>query len=375
MADSLWLFVAKARGGEYWVGNAACEIDSITIGDLTWPLTLAQAANQPASYVLDPCSAWIHYPQAELSKHHRWPVLRPMFDIVGKALLSPMHALICGARLPQTVTIANKLISTNLFPDWQTNDLAKLKDQLVERFPNRPLMLRNVCPALHPMTFQALREQGWRLIPARIVYLCDTTAPGLWKHNHIKKDLKLMHDKQVDIITPLQLQRQHAGQLRQLFRDLFILKHSVLNPDFTPAFFEMCLETGFLELFALRYQNRLVGVLGLYDFLDPQTGHRWLTTPLIGYDTHLPVELGLYRRLMALLLSQAAERGAQLHYSSGAGSFKRVRGGRPHLEYSAVYARHLPPLASASLDTFTTIMNVCAPNLLHRAENLSSTGH
>jgi hypothetical protein len=141
---------------------------------------------------------------------------------------------------------------------------------------------------------------------------------------------------------------------------LFIDKHSQLNPDFTPAFFEFCLESGFLDLYALRYQGEVVGVLGLY------ARNGWLTTPLIGYDTTLPQALGLYRRLMALLYRQAGERQLQLHLSSGADAFKRARGGLGHFEYTAIYADHLPRCRQLALAAFARTMNTLAPRALAR---------
>lgn len=67
-----------------------------------------------------------------------------------------------------------------------------------------------------------------------------------------------------------------------------------------------------------------------------------MTTPLFGYDTALPQELGLYRMLSAALLKLARENGHLLHESSGAAQFKRNRGARADIEYSAVFCAHLP---------------------------------
>ena len=71
-----------------------------------------------------------------------------------------------------------------------------------------------------------------------------------------------------------------------------------------------------------------------------RNGH--MTTPLFGYDTGLPPALGLYRMLSMVTYREARERQLLLNQSSGAGNFKRTRGGRPNVEYSVVYERHLP---------------------------------
>jgi hypothetical protein len=50
----------------------------------------------------------------------------------------------------------------------------------------------------------------------------------------------------------------------------------------------------------------------------------------------------LYRLLMAAVFELAAASGQRINLSAGAAQFKRLRGGIASIEYSAVYARHLP---------------------------------
>ena len=67
-----------------------------------------------------------------------------------------------------------------------------------------------------------------------------------------------------------------------------------------------------------------------------------MTTPLLGYDTSAPEEAGLYRTLTIMISRVARERGLLLNCSGGVGDFKRKRGAVTHIEYNAVYTRHLP---------------------------------
>jgi hypothetical protein len=46
--------------------------------------------------------------------------------------------------------------------------------------------------------------------------------------------------------------------------------------------------------------------------------------------------------LMGTVFERAIETGQRLNLSAGAPEFKRLRGGRAEIEYSAVYSRHLP---------------------------------
>ena len=67
-----------------------------------------------------------------------------------------------------------------------------------------------------------------------------------------------------------------------------------------------------------------------------------MTASLIGYDLTLPLELGLYRMSVALMISEAAKRKMLLQLSAGAGEFKMLRGAVRVQEYDAVYDAHLP---------------------------------
>lgn len=359
-ADGLWLADAVRHGGAHWVANARCEIQAVELGQSAIPVSALNRSAGDESYVASPRSAWHRYAIGE--GRRRMP---PAWQGVGEGALrvagAPLSALIAASGLDHAAIIDNWLLSTNLHAQHPPAAWHEMTDNLVLMHPSRPLMLRNVCDAVTPGLPAVLQDLGYRLIPARLIYLAEPRQAALWRHNHVKTDQRLLASPGVELLNPGQIAAAELKGLRDCFRSLFIDKHSVLNPDFTPAFFTFCRETRFLSLFALRHAGRIAGVLGVY------ARHGWLTTPLIGYDTTLPAELGLYRRLMALLLHEAREQKCRLHYSAGAGSFKRVRGGEPHLEYAAVYARHLPDLQRAALGAFAAIVNRVAPKALRRA--------
>ncbi|WP_394781248.1 hypothetical protein [Undibacterium sp.] len=372
LADALWLLVARARGGTHWLANADCAVHSLEIDHGAQPVTLLQtthASTGAQTYVASPSSTWVSYPQHEILRR-----LPSGLGLIGKAvtacMLSPLAMLVKGGKLDQAAIFGNKLISTNLYPDWEHSQLQQLHQQLADTYPQRPLMLRNICPQVNPSLAASLEQLGWQMVPSRIVYLCDPAQASVGKRNHVKQDKKLLAGSDMELLTPQQIQASDLPAMRQVFRSLFIDKHSSLNPDFTPAFFEMCHESNFLDLYALRYQEKIVGAVGLYEHYDKYGDRNWLTTPLIGYDQSLPQELGIYRRLMSLLLQQAQQRQASLHYSSGAGQFKRARGGVAHMEFTAIYNRHLPKLARSCNETFAKLMQNYAPAILKKADSL-----
>lgn len=383
IADALWLMMAKARGGEHWLANAQCEVQSIQIAchDLTsstlcLPICLPLPSSALQSYVLSPRSAWIDYAKDEAIRHlNQTSLTNSILGQIGLRLatqlfsfcaITPLRILLQQAALQHAAVVGNHLISTNLYPEISHLHTSGLLDQLIAQYPDRPIVMRNICPEVNPQWCQQLQAEQWNFIPARMVYLCEPKDNQVWKHHHVKRDAKLLLQSEVKVLSHEQIQAEDLPQLRALFRQLFIDKHSSLNPDFTPAFFELCLENHFLDLYALRWQEKLVGVIGIYE--DSQ--HTWITTPLIGYDCHLPQSLGLYRRLMAILLQQAQIRQTRLHYSAGASQFKRARGGIAALEYTAVYSRHLPNRTAISNQVFAQLMQKTVPAILKKADGL-----
>ena len=358
-AEALWLQMASMMGGKYWLANGECDVKLINIEDKFFPVCIPQQSEQAQTYVLSLQSAWIDYAKVEATKHCAAGLL-PLLTFIVNITLSPLLFLLQGSRLHKSVILANHLISTNLYTDWDEKTVSNFTEKLSTEYKNRALTLRNICPEINPRLTEALRKNGWYLVPARMIYLCNPADINVWKHNHIKQDAKLLASKNLQIVEPNNLTRNDLTELRTLFRQLFIDKHSHLNPDFTPAFFELCLENNFLDLYAIRYLGRLVGVIGIYH----NTETNWITTPLIGYDTNLPSSLGIYRCLMALLLRQAKQRNAQLHYSSGAKKFKQTRGGQEHLEYTAIYTKHLPFFNRLSSKAFSKILQLSLPKLL-----------
>jgi hypothetical protein len=89
-----------------------------------------------------------------------------------------------------------------------------------------------------------------------------------------------------------------------------------------------------------------------------------LTTPIVGYDTARPAKQGLYRIASILFTQMADEMGARLNGSAGAADFKRIRGAHAVIEYSALFANHLPWGRRAVVAAQSWVLNRLAVPLL-----------
>lgn len=283
------------------------------------------------SYVALPHTAYALYAKAELRLigiGAAAPVLGLLADAVGLALRA--------ARINRIVHLDNWLVSTNLHGDWSGDGLREIRDCLTQQFPDHVLAIRSLeswsCAAL----LERCREERWRLLPSRQIYVTDDLARDWRPRRDTRQDAKLLAQAPYRLDPLDQLAPGDAARIAELYRLLYLDRYSSLNPAFTARYIELTHRTGLLRYRGLRdAENRLVVVVGCW------IRNGILTTPIVGYDTALPLSAGLYRMACLLLGRMALQRGARLNSSAGAASFKRNRGARPVIEYSAFFVEHL----------------------------------
>lgn len=314
------------------------------------------------SYVCSPYTAYISYAKDELGLlNHR------LLESLLAMLIRAAGGFLKAARINRTLSLNNWLVSTNLLPDWDLTQLKSATESLSNAYPDHSLSIRSLNETHHGNLMTELAHQGWLLIPARQVYLFDPEqVQKWWKRSHTKKDQALLRKVEaaktsLQRIFPEQLRPDDFEQIHQCFHQLFIEKHSDYNPQFSAEYLYWLHRHGMLEFHSFKDDTgRIVASIGL--FVQQNT----ITTPIVGYDTALPKSLGLYRLLMAVLLKETYERGQPMNLSSGAGSFKRARGGSPTLEYTAFYCTHLPWFRRLLLKGFSALMNRFAPSLFDK---------
>ena len=194
--------------------------------------------------------------------------------------------------------------------------------------------------SLNPMTdlpgLDALRANGYRLVPSRRVYLLDTRNQRYLEHRDVRRDLGKLRKTQYSIVDIPEDIAPHVARMAALYRDLYLGKHSPLNPQYNADFFALTLKDGFLTYRAFVEDGRIDAFVSYF------VKDGLMTASLLGYDLNRPRRLGLYRLAFALLIDEAAQRKVLLNMSAGAGDFKMLRGAVPVQECDAVYDRHLP---------------------------------
>ena len=311
-----------------FVANLATEIDMLH----GVPLTINHGGDRGNAWVCSPLTTYSDYAREECRRY-----LHPTLAMPVAAMCRACGYLMRRARIDRAVTVNNWLLSTNLYPPLQKAQAEQLVDTVLQRWPDHAIWFRSLNGAQNADWLAFLRERGFALIPSRQVYFFNAGFAGDKRSADLKRDMKLLQTTPLRRVAPGDFTEADCPRIAALYAHLYLDKYSTLNPQYTPAFFSSWMQGGLVQFHGFRdAEGVLQGVVGLFR----QNGT--ITAPVVGYNTALPVKLGLYRLLMACVLEQATLAHSAVNLSAGAAHFKRLRGGRPLIEYSAVLVRHLP---------------------------------
>jgi hypothetical protein len=316
------------------IANLVTEVGQIDIAGRSYPVTLNSRGVQGNCYICSPVTAYIDYALDETRNFAAHPALTRAV----RALIHAAAPLVRGSGLDHQVQINNWLFSTNPVPTLDRAAAAELRDRLTEDHPGRALVLRSLNETADHATILALRAEGFRMLPARQIYLFGADRAEARPSANMKRDrLSLAR-------TPYQLVENDGfgdadyTRCADLYDLLYIRKYTPLNPRYTALYVRQMHQSGLIQLRGLRdpADGGLVAVTGIF------VNGRTLTQPIVGYDTHRPLRDGLYRMVMAMAQDHALENRLFFNMSAGAASFKRHRLADPVIEYSAVFVDHLP---------------------------------
>jgi len=318
-----------------------------------WPLTVSSRAVGNA-YACSLHTHYVEYPRAEARQ------LRSRLErALATGAFAALDPLLRAAGIDRHVQWSSWLLSTNLHPRGVCEAVGPVTRILAERFPDHAIALRCVDPRTHPHLTDALRDEGYALVAARQIWYFDGAQASFAHRSDVKRDSKLLAAMQEYTCCDVgELSTDDLERMTQLYRSVYLDRHTHFNTAYGEQFLRLGVSAGWLRAKALRHSSgRIDGVFARFD------GECSVSVPFIGYDTRLPVDLGLYRALFAALLRDVAAEGALLNYSSGAGDFKRRRGGEMTVEYNAIYARHLSHGRRAALLGLCRVIDSAAGKL------------
>ena len=328
------------------ISNLSTEVGLRQIGRHLLPVTI-NSGPHPTCYLCCPSVAYIDYARDELRHFAEHLMLSGMLD----GLLKLGYPLIRAAGLDRQVQINNWLLATNPIPDVARDALQAATQAIAREHPGHAVIWRSLNDFSDREAMRIFRDAGYRMYPARQIYMfdCRDAEPRLGRDE--KRDRALLDEAGLALVAPEEFRDDDFGRAQLLYRHLYLEKYTWLNPQYTAAFMKAAHAGGILEFRGLREADgQLAGVIAFFD------SGRTMTAPVVGYDATLPQDTGLYRMLMALALKRARDRKMLFNMSAGAAAFKRNRGGIAALEYSAIYNAHLAATARMAASVVRTIL-------------------
>ncbi|MBS2039210.1 hypothetical protein JST97_29775 [bacterium] len=315
-----------------------------------WPITINEGEYDNA-YTASFYNTYITYLAKELG-----PLPGPA-RLGLRALLKLLGAGFRFCQVNKMVQLNNWLLSTNPVPP----EFPQRWPQLVQRFPGHALVFRSLNEGFHQPLLERFASEGWQLLPSRLIYRFDGRKADFLRKHDLRRDRRLLEDGRFQWLGHELFEAGHWGQVSELYNELYRGKYPTENPAFTGEFFKLCAERlGWRILLLQDSAGQSLGVTGWW------LRHQQLIGTVVGYRLGLPREWGLYRRLMTRVLLEAAEQGRWLNMSSGAGAFKRSRGGLATMEYMAIYHRHLSPIRRLPFLLLGRLLGPWAMALLRR---------
>jgi hypothetical protein len=318
------------HGATFYIENTNVSIQALIIDGKIFPLAINPGTSH-TSYVCSPYAHYLSYSSEEFSKRHS---LLPV--AMFRALALPFGALLRSTSIDRVVFINNWLFSTNPSPELSCEHIRAATHEVLREYPDFAIVFRSVNSLLDQSLSESLLANDYRLVRSRRVYVLDGAKKRHLAHYNCHADLKFLKRSPYGVVTGHEMLEKNASRMADLYRALYLSKHSRLNPHLNSEFFLLTLKENVFTFMGLEKDGRIDGFVTYFVQGDRMTG------AVLGYELGLPQNVGLYRLLMAMLISEAGQRGLQLNLSAGVGHFKMLRGAVPVEEYDAVYDRHLP---------------------------------
>lgn len=304
---------------ERWMRNASAELQWLGQPSLAVAVTVSHTPRTPnTSYLTSLRSGWFDYAAQELqatSWWAAWGVLR-------------LGTCARWLGLDRLVLVGNWPVSTNVRDVSSCVELSDVCTRVMTQHPNAFVGVRNLQTHKHADLMATLRGMGFVALPARVVYEFDLREGLARKPSHLSRDHSARKRSGLKMSIIQHASPQTSRRLAALYTRIYLDKHSQLNAQYTPEFFEDMLNAQVMRALLLTHINgSIMAFAMLYQVGDT------LTVPALGYATDSEID-GLYRLLFSAIHEHTQTHALLLNYSSGAGDFKRKRGGVPHLEYT-----------------------------------------
>jgi hypothetical protein len=315
-----------------YIRNVQTEVKILAIDHLLIPFTINHQEYEN-SYVCSPYNHYITYAKEEVSM-----LKKPLLEKALKVVIDIVGLVTKLVKINQVIYLNNWLISTNLSPSLNENQIERIKNKLLTLYPNHLLGYRSMNECLNKEMIGTFETSGFLKLPSRFVYISTPEVLERAKkkvRNTLRRDQQLLNNPSVEVIGHEDFTREDLQKAGNLYRQLYLDKYSYHNPQFTEEYIKKTHETHSLHYMGVKVDGVLEGVMA------SKIINGVMANPIVGYNTALPLELGLYRMIRFLALQESIKHQRYYHQSAGVGRYKYDRGALGFPEYTMIYCNHL----------------------------------
>jgi hypothetical protein len=290
------------------------------------PTTQTRSGVIRQAWICSPWTAFGPYGFDEAAK------IRTGWSRLGARAGSIASSAALAAALPdRCFQVRNFMFSTPIHPPRQQGmDLAIHMQSLAET-SGVPVLCRGLAQGWRAEEIRDAKSEGLLAVPTRVVWLFDGARRSFLDRHNTRMDLTLARKaRPLRLTDPSAVEPWVWERFADLYAQLYLEKHNRLNPAYTANFMKLAAISGLIEFLVFPSAEGT----GFDAFVGLFSGAGQSTCPLVGVETREQKPRGLYRMCCALCFGLAATREHQLNFSSGAGQFKRLRGGEQSVEYA-----------------------------------------
>jgi hypothetical protein len=348
--DALWRPLVE-HGSQWCASNVRATAQWLEVRGARWRIAVTQPVSHN-SYVVSATGQYLYYAREEI---RRLP--SSLSRSTARAALLPMAPIL--RRIDPVVMLDALPLSTVLHQTRSREQWEHALQATRNAYPGVPILVRSLDHVVSRDTLALLTDVGCCKLPSRLVFHQDPRRNDFWRVRNVRNDVALAHHQPLQART---LVVDDSARIAELYWQLYGEKHSQLNPQYSPEWLAHGIRAGVLRGEGLMHDGRLVAAYLSYSVESV------MTNPVFGYDTALPQQLGLYRRLSLLTMQAAKRDNVRLHASSGAPGFKASRGGVATMEYHAVDLTQVRGAQRAAWAVLLRVANAIAPAILRVAQ-------
>ncbi|MCC6569219.1 MAG: GNAT family N-acetyltransferase, partial [Anaerolineales bacterium] len=199
------------------------QLMAVKVGETIIPVTVTDFHPQN-TYTVSPYSHYVSYGGLEEVKH----LENPLAEFLVKLALYPIAWFFRSTELDKVVFVNNYLLSTNLYPSVNSEQLSVLSEALIERFPDRVIVFRSVDQKKNPHVFDALKSLGYDAVLSRQVWYMDPLAS--LKTRQCKEDMRVLKKRGYEVVDGETLSDDELHRAAHLYELLYLKKYSYFNP-------------------------------------------------------------------------------------------------------------------------------------------------